>query len=275
MKKKEIYDAAYIASFYDNYAEREWERLGSDGPLRNMVNYHIHSQFLKKFIKQESKVLEIGAGPGRFSIDLLKLGCRLVIADISDTQLNINREKVTAAGLKSNVIDWCKADVVDLSQWHDQSFDSIVCLGGPLSYVFDKAKSALKGMQNVIKSNGVILLSVMSTLGATKLFLPVANAKDIKNIGQILKTGVLTREINDGHPMKMYRWQELKEMVEGSGLRIIEASASNCLANQRDLNEQEIKSDFLDNFLDWETDMCRDSSAVGMGTHIIIACGRA
>ena len=50
----------------------EWERL-IETP-RDLVSLHIHTHYLKQHIKRGDNVLEIGPGPGRFTIELAKIG---------------------------------------------------------------------------------------------------------------------------------------------------------------------------------------------------------
>ena len=62
-------------------------------------------------------------------------------------------------------------DVTDLSHFPDRSFDGVVCYGGPISYVFDRADDAVEEMLRVTRPGGYVLLSVMSLTGATRRFL--------------------------------------------------------------------------------------------------------
>ena len=85
-------------------------------------------------------MLDVGAGPGRFTIELARLDAEVVVADMSPRQLELNRERLTDAGLDEHVRERVQADVTDLSRFDDASFDATVCFGGPLSYVVDRAE---------------------------------------------------------------------------------------------------------------------------------------
>lgn len=50
------------------------------------------------------------------------------------------RERVEETGLEERVTERVLADVTDLSRFDDASFDAVVCYGGPLSYVVDRAE---------------------------------------------------------------------------------------------------------------------------------------
>ncbi len=136
-----------------------------DRRLCERVSLEIHRNFLSDFVHKGDRVLDAGAGPGRFTIDLVRLGATVVVGDISPEQLRLNEEKVKEAGAEAAIESRELLDISDLSRFEDESFDVVVCLGGPLSYVFDGASSALAGMARVLKPGGRVLVSVMSRLG--------------------------------------------------------------------------------------------------------------
>ena len=61
-----MYDAEYTRKFYNHYGEKEWGRLerSAYGRLEAVT----HNDFLERYVKPGSRVLDAGSGPGRFSI---------------------------------------------------------------------------------------------------------------------------------------------------------------------------------------------------------------
>ena len=79
------YDADYVRRFYDAYGEREWTRYDA-GPANarapaNLVNLHLHLWHLRRYVRAGDHVLDVGAGPGRFTIELARLGARVTVGD--------------------------------------------------------------------------------------------------------------------------------------------------------------------------------------------------
>jgi integrase len=70
-----------MRDFYDNLGEREWSRL--EETPRGRVAYEVHRQFLERFVRSGDRVLEIVAGPGRFTFDLARLGATVEVTDLS------------------------------------------------------------------------------------------------------------------------------------------------------------------------------------------------
>lgn len=273
------YDAGYTRSYYDAYGEREWERLASTP--RTRVNFHLHRHYLVQYIEAGDAVLEVGAGPGRFTIELAKLGARITVGDISPVQLALNREKLQEAGYDASVESREVLDIVDLSQFPSERFDAVICYGGPLSYVFEQAEQALHEMLRVTKVGGNVLLGVMSLIGSTHLGLPfvldIARQKGAEVIQRVTDSGNLLQDVApQGHICHMYRWTELESLLKRHPCELVAASASNCLSMRTEeaLKQLEHEPDLWEQFLAWELAFCREPGALDSGTHIIAVVQR-
>ena len=265
-----FYDPEYISAFYDDYADTEWERLLKTPADR--VSLHIHTHYLKTFVRTGDRVLEAGAGPGRFTLELAKIGARIVVGDISPKQLELNKYHVAEANAEDAVEAWLRLDISKLSQVKSNSFDAVVCYGGPLSYVMDKGDQAISELLRVLKPGGYLLLSVMSLLGATRIFfegvLAIENFSDL--VDRVSADGLLTNENNNGHPMKLYRARELKALLARHDCKILKLSAANWLSPGRDdLLESYLDTAVWERILTWELDYCAEEGALDGGTHII------
>ena len=77
------YNPAHTAASYDEYGERQWTRF-EDGrtPAPSLA---VHLDFLGRFISAGDRVLDIGADPGRFTIELARLGARRVTLSVELT----------------------------------------------------------------------------------------------------------------------------------------------------------------------------------------------
>ncbi|MCQ6562850.1 class I SAM-dependent methyltransferase [Paenibacillus mendelii] len=274
------YDPAYISHYYDHYGEQEWNRF--DLNPTNKVNFHIHLHYLQSFIRAHDFVLEAGAGAGRFTVELGKIGANIVVGDISRKQLDINETKVHEAGLSGKIIGREQLDIVDLSRFQSESFDKVVCYGGALSYVFDQADHALNELLRVTKKGGYLLLSVMSALGTTRRHLIAELSNHIAHYGKesihkVIKTGELLGNVANGHHCKMYRWRELEAMLNTHECSIAASSAANFLSPEHEHGLHEIMNqspELWEQFLQWEIDYCKEPGALDGRTHIIVVVKR-
>jgi ubiquinone/menaquinone biosynthesis C-methylase UbiE len=261
------WDPDHTAAYYDAFGEREWTRF-EDG-LTPRVSLAVHLHHLRRFAEPGDRVLDVGAGPGRFTIELARLGAEVVVADISPAQLELNRERVKEAGLEKQVTDRVVADVLDLSRWSDGAFDATVCYGGALSYVLERAPEAAAELARVTRPGGHVLVSVMSLVGTVLQFmeglLDLARRDGVPFQEEIVATGFLPERGKDyGHlPMTLYRWPQLQELLAPHG-EIVAASAAGLLASV-DPAEPELR----DLLARWEVDLAADPGALSCGQHIL------
>src|SRR2546430_17065425 len=235
-----VYSGASIAGFFDEYGEREWDRL--DRTVADRVSLALHRRYLARFIQPGDHVLEIGAGPGRFTIELARLGARITVADISAAQIELNRGKVKAAGLDEAVVERAVVDIVDLGRYGNAAFDATVSYGGPLSYVLERADTPVPELVPGTKTVGHLLASVLSFVSTA----PTHFARALGLVERIgpdavdreMRTGALAAQTTNGQPMKLYRWSELESLLRRHRCQIVAGSASNCISvgNQEGLS---------------------------------------
>lgn len=266
-----MYNPARVAALYDAYGKKEWYRLTKDPA--GLVSFHIHQHYLKEYVRSQDSVLELGAGAGRFTIELAKLGASITVGDISAEQLKLNQKYVGEYKYEAAIASRLQLDIIDLSMFEADTFDTIVCYGGALSYVLEEASTALTEMRRVLKPEGYLLLSVMSLIGTTqKYFESITEEPDFTQlVNQVNQNGLLDRAESNKNSLKMYRAKELRQLLEARQFTVVAMSASNYLSLSRnEFLEQKIQNtDAWSDFLNWELDFCGSDGCLDGGTHII------
>jgi SAM-dependent methyltransferase len=263
-----------VRAHFDAVGDVEWERLFATP--RDRVSFELHRRLLAEHVHPGDRVLEIGAGPGRFTIELAYLGARVTVSDISPVQLELNAGHVRDAGCDDAVERRLVLDIRDVGRFDSGEFDAVVAFGGPLSYVFEHAEDAFRMLVRATRPDGVVLASVMSSVGSFRYFLPLA-LEEAEKFGSamydhVLATGDL-RGIPGSHPCQMFRWSEVEALAAGAPGRFVAASASNCmsLGDAGVVAAIEADPERWRWFLDWEARMCREPGALDGGTHILFA----
>lgn len=270
------YDASRTAAFYDDYGEREWTRF--EEGRTGLVSFEIHRHYLERFVRAGDRVLDAGAGPGRFTIELARLGAEVSVADVSRVQLELNRERVEAAGFAVN--ERVVADVCDLSPFPDASFDAVVCYGGPLSYVLDRAHDAVAELLRVTKPAGYVLVSVMSLIGSFLHALPVVLEQrrrfGPRALEEVLRTGVLESDLANGHPtMRLFRSRELRDLFAHQACELVALSASTLSDRTHHEVVASLDEETRAALVAAEVELAAESGAVDAGSHLIAVVQRA
>lgn len=236
-----------IASFYDGYGEREWERLEKTAYGR--LIYNCHMWFLEPHIGEGLKVLDAGCGSGRFSVPAAKRGCRMTLLDISQGQLNIAENKLNGYGYDGRYI--C-ASVTDMAMLDSGSFDTVICYGAVLNYLHGGVSRAVLELMRVLKRGGTLVISVCSRAGvlracASELKMPMTDFwGDPRRWGiySVVDNGDETVYPGAVHPQRHYfTSEELVRLMTQSGLTDIKTGAAPSVFTGQRKNTEELSSD--------------------------------
>ena len=253
------WDPARTAEFFDEYGEREWERFEDGRTPGPSLTTHI--RMLERHVRSGDKVLDAGSGPGRFTLELLRLGAHVTALDISPGQLELLRQR--APDVETHL-----GDITDLSLFADDAFDVTVCFGGPLSYVVDRAEEAVAELARVTRPGGHVLVSVMGFAGAVIHFAPIivdlARRDGVAKSLEVARTGFLPEEDGYGHlAMRMYLWDELEVLLAPHG-EVVDGAAAGVLPHLQ-VEEPEIRA-LLEEF---EQKLAHDPGSRSCGEHLV------
>ncbi len=154
-----------VRDLYSKLVDREWNRLAQD-PFHRL-EYDTTWRFLKQYLPAKGLVLDAGGGPGRYTIELARLGYDVVLLDLVAANLERARAEIAKAGLAERVKQVIEGTITDLSSFPDSSFDAVLCLGGPLSHVYPGSErlKAASELVRVAKRGAPVFASVISKYG--------------------------------------------------------------------------------------------------------------
>ena len=266
-----LYDPNFVARYFDELGEREWTRLVNTPA--DEIKLYIHSHYLENYIQKGDLVLDIGAGPGRFTQLLVSLGATAIVADISHQQIELNKRYATELNFAHGVKDWLQLDICDLSTFADQMFDAVVCYGNPIGYVFEKKDQALAEVLRVLKPRGKAFLSVASLWGSLHELLPAVLNVDPEKNADIIRTGDLYFDASEGlrHRCHLFRGIEFRDFLDGHRVSILDLSASNCVSTVWGEKLMNVRADSArwNELLRMELEACRQPGCLDMGTHML------
>ena len=144
-----------VRSFYDQTDENGRLSRTRHGQLE----YFTTMAYIHRYADKQSKVLEAGAGTGRYSIALAKEGMDVTAVELVESNLAVLREN--SKGLEN--IRSYQGDATDLSRFPDNTFD-VTLFFGPMYHLFeeDEVNRAIDEAIRVTKPGGVILFAFIS-----------------------------------------------------------------------------------------------------------------
>lgn len=144
-----------VSDFYNQSDENDRLQRTRHGQLE----YFTTMTYIHRYADQQSKVLEVGAGTGRYSIALAKEGMDVTAVELVESNLAILRENSQGiANIRS-----CQGDATDLSMFSDDCFD-VTLFFGPMYHLYeaDDVDRAIDEAIRVTKPGGVILFAFIS-----------------------------------------------------------------------------------------------------------------
>ena len=145
-----------VKKFYDETVDYEWERLE-----RHKVEFELTKRYLNRYIKPGDKVLDLGGGPGRYSLYLAELGCAVTLADLSEKNVEFALNKAKEQGL---ALHGLQVDARDLTSIKDNQFNHVLCMG-PMYHLKnedDRAKIVTECLKK-LKSHGILFVAFISS----------------------------------------------------------------------------------------------------------------
>ncbi|MEM7171517.1 MAG: methyltransferase domain-containing protein [Pseudomonadota bacterium] len=152
-------DKDAVRDFYDADPAREWARLEAC-----WLEYAITRRFIKKHLPAAAaRVLDLGGGPGRYAIDLAKIGCLVDLADLSPANIAYATKKAAEACI--SLTSAKAADARNLQPYKEESYDMVLCLG-PLYHLHNEADRAkvVTECLRVAKPGAVLFFGFISHL---------------------------------------------------------------------------------------------------------------
>jgi ubiquinone/menaquinone biosynthesis C-methylase UbiE len=145
-----------VITYYNSFDE--WGRLDRE-PVEFMVNFH----HIKSNLPVQGHVLDNGAGPGKYSIELAKLGYQMTLTDLTPRLVEIAKQKVQEQELQEQFNGFHIADARELSSFSTDQFDAALMLG-PMYHLQteeDRVK-AVTELHRVTKIGGIVFVAFMS-----------------------------------------------------------------------------------------------------------------
>lgn len=158
-----------VIDYYNRYNEES--RLERDNYHR--TEFLITLKLLEPYLAEGSKILDVGAGTGRYSCYYAERGHQVTALDLTPRHVEAIRAKAEQFRLTDN-LEAVTGDACDLSSFPDHSFDAVLCMG-PLYHLPDHAAriSCLKECLRVLRPGGLLAAAYVNRAGA--YYLKIAN----------------------------------------------------------------------------------------------------
>ena len=258
--RKEIVSGFYAQSDEDGRLKRS---------RHGQLEYATTMAYIHRYADKQSKVLEVGAGTGRYSVALAKEGMKVTAVELVESNLAVLREN--SRGIEN--LESYQGDATDLGRFPDDSFD-VTLFFGPMYHLYepDEVNRAIDEAIRVTKPGGVILfafISVYAIMYANYLSGNWAAGQE-ENFTEDYRVRHFKEQLFTGYDVIEFERLFDKKPVEW----ITTAGTDGLLEPIEERADFSIRDEDFDAFAAWYLAFAEKRELLGMTNHLLYICRR-
>ncbi len=246
-----------LEEYYNKFNEEK--RLNS---RHGQVEYRISMKYIHEYLKDGDKLIDIGAGTGRYSIPLFEEGYDVTAVELVQHNLGMLKQK------NPNVKAY-KGNACKLKRFQENEFD-FALLFGPMYHLTDREDKikALKEAQRVVKPGGIIMVAyVMNEYGV------VTYGFKERHVCECLEQNRFTE---DFHTLpgkdELYdymRIEDIDSLNAEVGLTREKILSPDGPANYIRPFLNQLSEEEFEHFVTYQTAVCERKDLIGAGAHTV------
>ncbi|MVP01182.1 class I SAM-dependent methyltransferase [Paenibacillus lutrae] len=225
-----------IRKYYNQFDE--WGRLD-----REPVEFMINSHFIRQYLPAGGRILDNGAGPGKYAMKLAEAGYKVTLTDYTPRLVEIAESKAREHGLEPRFDGFHTVDARDLGIFSDEEFDGALMLGPMYHLQTEEDRiQAVSELHRVTAENGIVFVAFMSRTRhlTTSLLFPEAWKPNhtAEGLAHFMATGIFNHS-DEGRFTGAYYFdiEAITPFMETHGFQTIKLIGSGSVAGV--MNEQQ------------------------------------
>ncbi len=253
----------YLINHYSHYDEDS--RLA---PKHGSVEFLTTMHYIEKYSKPGSRVMEIGAGTGRYSHALARRGYVVDAVELVEHHIGIFKQHT----LPEESITITQGDAMDLSAFPDHQYDMTLLLG-PLYHLYTKEdkRQALREAIRVTKQGGIVAAAYVISDGC---LLDEGFKRGTISVSQYIEQGLLDPETFAARSQpkdlfELVRKEDIDDLMSVFPVtRLHYAAADGCALFMREAVDAMDDAAF-DLYLKYHLATCEREDMLGITSHAI------
>ncbi len=256
MERKEILESYYSEWTEDN---RLLSRFGQ-------VEFLTTVRFIEKYLKRGMKILEIGAGTGRYSHYFARKGYAVDAIELIERNISDFKAK-TRPDEKINIF---QGDAVNLCMLNDSEYDIVLHLG-PMYHLSTESdrKAAISEALRVTKPNGKIFMAyILNEMTVINHFFRNGHINEETARAEILSSNWRFKENRQKH-LSFYRIEDINALMNGFRVNRLHLVGTEMLSGaMRELLTEMSDEEFL-YYTEYVYSICERADMIGMSGHLL------
>ena len=240
-------------------------------------------EYIRRYAKPGAKVIELGAGTGRYSVTLAKEGFDVTAVELVEENLEVLRANAAAAGAevakeaaagaeaRGVSLQAIQGDATDLSGFGDEAFDVTLSFG-PMYHLYEPAevRKAIREAIRVTRKGGVLLFAFLSVYAIffDNYLRDTLQAGIEENFDENYRTKHFAEQLFTGYDIKEFEEQFTEEPVEHCAT--VAANTVMELAEGRE--DFSMSDEDFAAFFRYHLATCEKRELLGASSHLLYIC---
>ena len=256
METKEI-----LTNFYSNYDE--------DGRLRSrygMVEFLTTMRYIDKYLKPGMRILEIGAGTGRYSHALAQKGYQVDAVELVEHNIEIFRQKT----MPGEHVTIRQGNAMELSMFDSDVYD-ITLLLGPMYHLFTKEDQiqALAEAVRVTKKGGVIFAAYCGNEATMIQYCFGRGMLREERYRKLVDPVTFKASSDPAELFQLYRREEIDELMADFEVERLHFVGTDMATNYMRQQIDEMEDELYEMYLQYHFSICERRDLVGASHHFL------
>lgn len=251
-----------LERYYNKFPEEK--RLNS---RRGQVEYRVSMKYIHEYIpagvpRENVKILEIGAGTGRYSVALANEGYDVTAVELVKYNLGILKSKGSS-------VKAMQGNALNLKKLPNDNFD-VTLLFGPMYHLFGETdkKQALAEAKRVTKPGGVILVAYcMNEYGVLTYAFKEGHIKECMQENRLTED---FHTISQKENLYDYmRIEDIDALLIDSGLERIKIISPDGPSSYMRSVLNRMSEEEFEHFVEYQMATCERMDLIGAGAHTL------
>ena len=250
-----------LQAYYD--LGKEDGRLSSKhGQIEFLTTMH----YIKKYLSPDSKILEIGAGTGRYSHKLALDGYDVTAVELINSNIETFKTKIKG----NETLRVIQGNALDLNFLENNIFD-VTLLLGPMYhlYTLDDQLKAMSEALRVTKNNGIIIVAYCLMDATIMVFGFIKN--NIKDVieKKLLDTETFRTHSTPAEIFQLYRKEDIDNIKSNFNVDRLHYVATDLYSNYFPQLIDEMDEETFSVYLKYHLHICERNDVIGISHHSI------
>lgn len=252
----------YLEQYYTGHNEND--RLLSN---HGRVEYLTTMRYIQRYVKPGSRILEVGAGTGRYSIALARAGHHVTAVELIQHNIDVFKSQL----MTQDDIEIHQGNAIDLSIFADESFDAVLVLG-PLYHLYteEDQRAALCEAKRVLKKDGTLFAAYCMNEATMIQFCFQGDGQNMLNC---LEKRMLTEDYKcistPADLFQMMRIEEIDRLNSLCGLHRVQIVGVDTFANYMRDRINTWSEEVFQAFLQYHFAICERPDLIGASNHTL------